>query len=436
MITRRTLLRGLLGGAVVTVGLPWLEVFERAARAAGGDSGFPRRFGLFFWGNGILPERWVPASQGTDWELSDQLASLAPFRDDISVVTGMRVGVPNVEPHFATAAGFLSARPIIKSGNDYTFAGPSIDQIVAGAIGQETRFASLEIGTRSSDGMSHNGPHSRNPPETSPVALFERVFGGSFTLPGSEAKVDPKLALKRSVLDAVAGDIQRLQGQLGTEDKQRLEAHLDGVRTLEKRLAKLEEDPPNLAACALPTAPTSEYPDIDGRPQLAEKNAIMSEIAAMALACDQTRVFSSWFTHPVNNLLFPGATAGHHQLTHDEPGEQPEVHKITLQCVEAFAAQVAALKKVKEGDGTLLDHCVLLGTSDVSLAKTHSPEDFPILLAGSAGGRLRTGVHYRSTSSENASKVPLTLCRALGMELAELGDAEGHTKDGLGAIEA
>lgn len=434
-MNRRTLLRGILGGAAVTVGLPWLELFERAARAAS-PGGFPRRFGLFYWGNGILPSRWVPTAQGTAWELSDQLAPLAPFKDAVTVVSGMRVGVPNVEPHFATAAGFLSGRPIIKNGSDYTFSGPSIDQIIAGVIGQETRFASLELGTKSSDGMSHNGPNSRNPPETSPIAFFERVFGGSFTLPGDEPKVDPRLALKRSVLDAVGDDLLRLQGTLGAEDKQRLEAHLDGVRTLEKRLAKLEEDPPNLAACALPTVPVSEYPDIDGRPQLAEKNAIMSEIAAMALACDQTRVFSNWFTHPVNNLLFKGATAGHHQLTHDEPGEQPEVHKITLQCMEAFAAQVAALAKVKEGDGTLLDHCVLLGTSDVSLGKTHSPEDFPIVLAGSAGGRLRTGVHYRSASSENASKVLLTLCRALGLDLAEIGDAEGHTKDGLGAIEA
>jgi hypothetical protein len=434
-LSRRTLLRGLLGGAAVTVGLPWLEIFLPTARAAS-DGGFPRRFGLFFWGNGIIPSRWTPEGTGKDYTLSDQLMPLAPFRDQLTVVTGMRVAVPNVEPHFATAAGFLSGRPIQKNGSDHTFAGPSIDQIIAEAVGGETRFASLELGAKPGSGMSHVGPNAVNPPETSPFALFERVFGGGFTLPGDTPKVDPTLALRRSVLDAVMGDIERVQGQLGAEDAARLEAHLDGVRALEKRLAKLEEDPPNLAACALPATPKADYPDIDGRPQLRAKNEILSEITAFALACDQTRVFSNWFTAPVNNNLFEGAASGHHQLTHDEPGDQPQVHAITLQCIEAFAAQIAALAGIKEGDGTLLDHMVVLGTSDVSLAKTHSPEEFPIALVGSLGGRLHPGIHYRSPAGENASKVPLTIARAMGIDLASFGDAEGYDDTGLGAIEA
>lgn len=438
MINRRTLLRGLLGGAAVTLGLPPLELFMNTSGTAYAEDktdGFPKRFGLFFWGNGCLPEKWNPAQTGSAFELSPLLEPLAAHKARLSVVSGMRVNVPNVEPHFATAAGILSGRPLIKTSQNYTFAGPSIDQVFATALGQDTRFASLEFGAKANDGLSFNGPNSRNPPETDPFAFFTRVFGGSFSLPGSEPKLDPTIALRRSVLDALMGQIKGLQAKVGAADKQRLEQHYDGVRTLEKRLAKLEEDPPSLAACAMPPTPLADYPDLEGRPQLAEKNKALADIAAMALACDQTRVFSNFFTHPVNNVLFPGATAGHHQLTHDEPGEQPEVFAITRQCVDAFAYQLDALSKVQEGAGTLLDHMVVLGTSDVALGKTHSPEDFPIALVGSCGGALKTGVHYRSSSSESVSKVLLSLSRAMGLDMASFGADEGETTDSLSAIE-
>lgn len=434
---RRSFLRGVVGGAVVTVGLPFLEWTQKwspQGRAATTSDGFPIRFGLFFWGNGILPERFVPQQTGETWELSEQLKPLSPFHKKLTVVSGMQVAVPNVEPHFATAAGILSGRPLQVVGTNSTFAGPSIDQVAAEALGQETLYRSLEFGAAANKGLSHNGPNSVNYPETSPFALFDRVFGTSFKLPGTQSVTDPTLALRQSVLDAVGDDIKTLQKKVSSQDKIRLEQHLDGIRALEKKLAKLAADPPNLAACAYPTQPEAEYPDIDGRPQLQEKNARMAEIIAFALACDQTRVFSNFFTEPVNNLLFQDAPAGHHQLTHDEPGDQPEVHAITLQCMEAFAAQLAALDSIVEGEQTLLDHCMILGTSDVSFAKLHSGDDFPILLAGGAG-KLRTGIHYRSPSKENASKVLLTLSRAAGMDLSSFGDAEGLTDQGLSAIE-
>ena len=132
-LSRRTLLRGLLGGAVVTIGLPPLERFLNAngtAYAASGDDGFPRRFGLFFWGNGILPARWTPTGKGTTWELSDQLAPLAAMKSKITVVSGTKVGVPNSQPHGAGAAGVLSGMPLLMQGNNTTFGGPSIDHAV------------------------------------------------------------------------------------------------------------------------------------------------------------------------------------------------------------------------------------------------------------------------------------------------------------------
>ena len=438
-LDRRTVLKGLLGGSVVAIGLPALELFfdgPGQARAAGTDSGFPRRFGLFFWGNGMLPARWNPTGEGKDWQLSDQLAPLAKLKPYLTVVSGTRLAVSNSVPHFAGAAGVLSGRPVLVQGNDETFGGPSIDQVIAAKLGETTRFRSLEFGAAPGPGLSYNGANSRNPPETSPHKLFERLFGTGFTLPGQTPVIDPTLGLRRSVLDAVGEDVQRLHAQVGQADKLRLDAHFAAIRSLEKRLAKLQEDPPDLAACKLPLEPAAAYPDFEGRPLLAEKNKAFAALSAMALACDQTRVFSNWFSYPVNNVLFQGAPAGHHQLTHDEPGAQPLVHAIVLQCMQALADQIDALAAIQEGDGTLLDHCVLLGTSEVSLGKTHSLEDMPLVLAGGCNGKLKTGIHYRSPSGENTSKVLLSLCRAVGVELASFGGEEGETTEGLGAIEA
>ena len=437
-VNRRTMLKGVLGGAAVAIGLPALELFlntHGTAYAAGGASGFPKRFGLFFWGNGMLPDRWVPVGEGDDWQLSDQLAPLLAHKEKLSVVTGTRVAVPNVEPHHATAGGILTGMPILQEPGGETFAGPTIDQILAAEIGQDTLYRSLEFGSDPGQGLSHNGPHSINPAEKSPLALFERIFGGTFALPGAEGVVDPTLALRRSVLDVVSDDILRVAGQLGKADQARLEQHLEGVRALEKRLAKLEEDPPNLEACAAPPAPAAAYEDIEGHAQLQEKNKAFSDIIAMALACDQTRVFSNYFTRPLTNVLFEGISAGHHKLTHDEPSPQPEVHEITLQCMEALSVQIESLRAVEEGDGTLLDHMVLFATSDVSNGKNHSEEEFPILLAGSCDGALKTNRHYRSPSLENSSKALLTICRAMGLNLPEFGTEEGQVSDGISDIE-
>lgn len=438
-LDRRTVLRGLLGGVGVSVGLPILEANLDATRRARAAAGFPRRFGLFFWGNGVLPAKWNPigAGEGEAWQLNEQMAALAPHKAKISVVSGMNVLVGNSIPHGSGPAGLLSGAPlIVRSGDDFTFSAPSIDQVLAQEIGGDTRFRSLEVGVRPGPGLSYNGPESRNPPESSPRRVFERLFGGGFRAPGSEPIVDPKLRLRRSVLDAVIGDANRLSGKLGTADRQRVQQHLEGVRDLERRLQRLEENPPNLEACAAPEMPAADYPDVEGRPRLSEISRVMCDLIAMALACDQTRVFSHWFTHPVNNVLFPGAPAGHHRLTHDEPGDQPQVDAIVKTIIAELAYLVEALDRVPEGDGTLLEHSVVLGTTDVSFGRTHALDDYPLVLAGSACGALKMGLHYRSPSGENASKLMLTLLRAMGVARAEFGAEAGRTDVGLGAIEA
>ncbi|MCB9506353.1 MAG: DUF1552 domain-containing protein [Myxococcales bacterium] len=436
-LSRRTLLRGMLGGAAVTIGLPPLEIFFNAngnAYASGGA--LPRRFGLYMWGNGILPPRWIPSATGADYTLSEQLAPLEPVKSKMTVVTGFEVRTPNTIPHFSGAAGILTGRPVLDRGDDRgSFPAPSIDQVIAAELGGDTRFRSLEFGALGSSGLSYNGPDNQNPPETSPAALFERVFGAGFRMPGETVEVDPRLALRRSVLDAVGDDITRVRARLGTTDQARLDQHLTGVRELELRIARLEEDPPDLAACARPAEPLADYPDIEGRPQIHAKNRALAEIAAMALACDQTRVFSNFLTDPVSNHLFEGATDGHHRLTHDEPGDQPQVNAITIQLMSDLSAFLQQLDAVQEGDGTLLDNCIVLGTSDVSLGRLHAFDEFPLVIAGSGCGTLKTGFHHRSVG-DNASRVPLTIMRALGMTVGSWGADAGEATDSVGDLEA
>ena len=425
---RRSFLRGALGGAAVAIGLPPLELFLNShgtAYAASGQSGFPQRFGLFYWGNGHLAHYWNPSATGVGeaWQISEQLSPLAAFKQKMAVVTGLNVPFSGVgEPHFETACRFMVGEPLFMNGDDWAFSGKTFDQRIADAIGKDTRFKSLEFGTdKKRGGLSHTGLYEHAPAELSPYAFFERVFGGSFSLPGESSEPNPRLALDRSVLDAVMEDIASLNTQVGASDKVRLEQHLDGIRAIEKQIAILE-DPPQLEACAYPETPQAEYGDAGGLQPFHEMNAIFSQIAAYALACDQTRVVSSWFTAAVGNgTLFPGQDDSHHSLTHFEADPQPHVHECMLFCMEAFRDFLIALDGIQEGDGTLLDHMIVLGTSDCASGKLHSGDDFPTVIVGSGDGALVTDVHWRSDAGDNATRVPLTIARALGIDMPSFG---------------
>jgi hypothetical protein len=433
-LSRRSLLRGVLGGAIVSIGLPPLEYFFNQsgnAYACGGV--IPKRFGIFYWGNGMRPERWVCTGDGTEWELSEELASLINVKSRLTVVSGMAVKLPNLVPHTSGAGGLLSGAPI--TDDQASFTAPSIDQLIAAEIGSDTLYRSLQTTATGASGHSWNGPYSQNPPENDPYSFFERIFGSGFHLPGDSAAIDPTLALRQSVLDAVLEDANRLKNQVGANDKIRLDAHLEGIRELEQRLAKLQEDPPQLDACGVTEAPLTEYPDEDGRPQISARSRAMCDLLVMAMACDQTRVIGHYLNDQVADTLFPGASAGHHDLTHNESGDQPEVHSITTQIIEEYAYLLEKMQAVQEGEETLLDNACILGCSEVSLGQTHSLEDLPILLGGSACGKLKTDIHYRSYTSENASKVCLSLIRAFDIVQASFGVDEAYVTDGLSSIE-
>lgn len=434
-LSRRTVLRGLVNGAAATVSLPLLDAMLGSRAWACG--GLPKRFGVFLWGNGSHPDRWTPtgAGSGEAWQLSEQLAPLAPIKDAICVVSGTSVKLPNLVPHGSGLSGLLSGAPLSTDSID-SFTAPTIDQVIAEAVGRDTLYRSLQTAASATNGSSFSGVNQKHPAEQDPYAFYAKLFGETFIEPGSGGIVDPKLGLRRSVLDAVMGDLAALDARVGAADRARLDQHLTGVRELETRLARLQEDPPDLEACVRPAAPLESYPDLDGRPQVAARNRAMADLLAMALACDQTRVFGHYLTEPVNDLLFPEAPKGHHSLTHDEQGDQPETHKIVLQIMAMFADFVDALRAVPEGDGTLLDACLVLACSDVSLGQTHSLDEMPIVLAGSACGAIKTDHHYRSATLESSSKVVLSCLRAMDVVAGEWGVDEAHTTEGLTEIEA
>jgi hypothetical protein len=162
----------------------------------------------------------------------------------------------------------------------------------------------------------------------------------------------------------------------------------------------------------------------------------MAELLAMAMACDQTRVFAHFLTEPINNVHFDGSSDGHHNRTHDEPNPQSEVNSVTIQCMGHYAAFLSALRAIPEGEGTLLDNCAVLGCSEIGYGRIHSVDDMPIVIAGSAAGALVQDVHYHSSTQENVSKVILTLQRAMGVVAGEWGTDAARVTEGLSAIEA
>jgi hypothetical protein len=431
-LDRRTVLKGLLRGSVVSLALPPLEaMMNDTGTAWAGGAAFPKRFGVYFWGNGVLPDRWVPTGEGTMWAPSPILMPLTALREHITVVSGMRVATLNTSPHGSGPAGLFSGDNM-RAGS---FTRPSIDQLIAQGVGSATRLRSIETGVERSDGSySYAGPGQRNPTESNPRALFNRLFGEGFRAPGDMGPSDPRIGLRRSVLDVVGAQGTRLRDRLGAEDRRRLEQHLDAVRTIERQLQRLEENPPNLAACRRPEAPPEVIPDTaGGRPDMRTRARIMAQLVAMALACDITRVFFHTYTQPVSNTLFGNAPAGHHQLTHDEPGDQPQVFGVLRTVMEDLAVFLDTLRGIPEGDQTLLDHTLMLCTSDCSFGRTHALDEYPIVLAGGRSAGLRRGVHLRARG-ENTSKLCYSLLQMMGVRASEFGVGPGRVTDALSGL--
>lgn len=457
-IGRRTVLRGMLGGAAVGVALPTLEIAMNESGTAYADGGgFPCRYLTWFWGNGVHREGWTPPAAPAVTDLTDEAYEWMPLTMPLvehaakmALVTGFNVRTSGQIPHESAAAGMLSGASLLVTDERNIWQQPSIDQLIAAEVGGDTLFPSLHVaGTEFTKAISYKDGDAPNPSEPSAFKLYQDLFGDSFRAPGEGGVIDPRLALRRSVLDAVGDDARRLQSRLGRADRRRIEQHFTAIREIERRLLRLEQDPPNYAACMRPEEMPPETIGLDdnGRPRVQLRNQIMAELTAMAFACDQTRVMTYLLTPPVSDVVFPideldlviddgtRLLKGHHDLTHNEPDDDmPRVRAIFLYIMDRLAEFVRTLDAIPEGDATLLDNSIVLATTDSSNPRLHSLEDFPIVLFGGAGGRVKMGTHVHSPD-DNSSKVLMTIARAMGLNRATIGMEDAETSEGVTALE-
>lgn len=443
LVGRRQVLRGLLSGAAVAVGLPIFEHFLNDNGNAWADGvELPTRFGLWFFGNGVKLETWLP-TQGPDWQppAEGALEALVPHREYVSVVSGLSVKTPR-HPHHSGISAICSGGPHLKVDDVRdtivsTFKYPSVDQIAASYFKEVsptpyrsleaavTRFRGTDEGT-SFQYLSHNGSGGGetnvNPSEESPHAFFDRLFG--------QGTAEPLIAKARaSVLNAVGDQISTLSGQLGKRDKLRLEQHLQSISDLESRLKA------PLAECTKPSDP-GDLGDIEGNEQMAQKNVVMSDLMALALACGLTRSFSIMFSTCGSGVIMwnIGATDGQHYMNHTEPAPYTKQHHAVRFTMEQLAYFLKRLRETPEGDGNLLDRCSILVCTEHAEGWTHSQDDMPVLLCGKGGGRLRGNYHHRDEGG-NATKALLTALRGAGMPLKEFGYEAGYVNEGISPLE-
>jgi hypothetical protein len=431
---RRSFLRGTLGGAAVSVGLPFLDVFLNTNGDAMASTGapLPRRFGTWFFGCGMNPLRWNPTTEGTDWELPPELLPIAPMRDHMNVLSGYSVlldGEANQVHRTGVFGALCGGAP--KQADSVE--GPTLDVLISDAIGTRTRFRSLEMAATGNSRHSNSlrDVSSINPAEPSALGLYTRIFGPGFADPNAaEFSPDPSVLLRKSALSMVTEDRKRLERQLGQSDRARLDQYFTSLRQLEQQLELQTRQPPPLVACKIPNAPT-DLPRDSEIDHVMANHALMSQTLALALACDQTRVFNMQFSDRASSLRMPGSPDTHHTLTHEEPrdkalGYQPKATVFVLKSMEAWTSFVQALDGVPEGDGTLLDNCLVIAHSETSEANAHSVVGLPFITAGRAGGRLRTGLHV-SGVGDSTSRVGLTLQQAMGLNVGQWGTDQNKT---------
>lgn len=441
VLSRRHLLRG----AGAALALPTLDAMLNShGTALAQGMPLPRRFVTWFFGNGVIRSKWTPAQVGTSYTPTEQLAPLVDasrnidVRSYVSVVSGFNVKTPNLRGHHNGVCALFSGSPLIPlppGGAPYSskFGMMSIDQVAADAIAGTTQFKSLQLAVskRYTTGegptlaqISHRGPDSPMPQETNPARVFNSLFA-SFT---PKDPRDPKDQLRASVLDAVNEDARALKAKLGARDKARLDAHLTSVSELRTRILAL---PPVItSSCSKPATVTMTNQDMSGIEPIEAVSTVMSDLLAMAFACDLTRVASFQFSGSVGGHCFKFLTPNdprdtEHSITH-ESTQQDKVNDAVKFTMRNFAYTLNALKNTIDGTtGNVLDNTVVLCSSDVAEGLDHSINDYPVLLAGKGGGALKSGYHFRSTNGRNTSDILLTAMRALGTGITQVGKDQG-----------
>jgi hypothetical protein len=435
--TRRKALKGVLGGSAVTVALPLLDYFlDGNGEALASGAPIPTRFGTWFWGCGINSARWIPDKVGADYDVKDELRPIAPYKKKVTVMSGFNCilgGRPNLA-HWSGAMATLAGVAPTKGGmGSGTADAPTIDCLVADAIGSGTRFRSLEIACTGQSNVSYSmrAGSTVNPSEVDPISLYKRIFGPEFKDPNAgEFKPDPAIMVRKSVLSAVKDDRAALMRAVGSADRVRVDQYFSSLRQMEQQLGLMLEKPSPAEACVVPKEPGKIELGPTWETAL-NSHDVLAQLVVLALACNQTRVFNVALSNAASNLRRDGSAVSFHELTHEEPpdeklGYQPRATFFIEKSMDAFASLLKIMDSVKEGDGTLLDHSLVLATSESNYAKLHSIDSLPIMVAGTAGGKWRSGLHVVG-KGDPSSRVGLTIQQTLGMPVSSWGDGAMKT---------
>jgi hypothetical protein len=428
-LSRRTILRGL--GA--SIALPFLDAMSPAFASAGGVK--PVRLAFVYVPNGIVMNQWTPAEGGLLLELPRILSPLAPYRENLLLLSGLtqNTGRPMGDgsgDHARAAATYLTGVHPKKTAGVDIEAGVSVDQVAAQSVGKTTRFPSLELACEDgrmagscdagyscaySNSISWRTPSTPMPPEINPRAVFERLFGSS------SENADARTRRRRdekSILDFVIDDTRRLTGQLGPTDRRKMDEYLSAVREIERRIELAEKD-------QLEIAPAIDRPD--GVPAAFDDYAkLMFDLMLAAFQTDTTRVSTFMLGREGSNRAYRelGIADAHHPLTHHRGNPEwiEKVVRINTYHVEQLAYFVGKLKSTPDGDGTLLDHTLLVYGSGLSDGNHHEHGDLPVLIAG---GGMTSG-HIRYPKETPMNNLHLTLLDRAGVKIEALGDSSGE----------
>ena len=429
-LPRRTFLKG----AGVALALPFLESMIPAGRVFGQAAvARPTRLGCIYFPHGAIMPKWTPPTDGAGFELSEILQPLKAFHDRINVVSDLECalayGSGATANHNRSAAAFLSGADAKKGAKPEL--GITLDQIVARRIGQETPLPSLELmieetSVNCGDGLScayrdtisWQGPHEPLPMENNPQVVFERLFGDGNTADLRKARRSQSISL----LDSVVGEAALMQKKLPASDRTRLDQYLSDVREIERRIQKtgqqLSDD------LAVPAAPTGIPADME------EHIKLMFDLQVLAWQADITRVSTLLMAKELSNATYPksGIRDAFHILSHHSNIQQnkDKFAVLNMYHVALFGYFLDKLQSTPDGDGTLLDHAMVLYGSGISDGNQHNHTDLPIILAGGASGKLKGGRHIRNPKKTPMANLLLSMLDTLNVPIEKFGDSTGR----------
>jgi hypothetical protein len=387
----------------------------------------------------MVREFWTPKGSGRDFQFNKTNASLESVRKHVTLIQNLAhdKARPNGDgpgAHAREGATYLTGVQAKKTGGKDIYLGESIDQVIAQQVGRHTRLPSLELGVEPNrkegrcdsgysciymSNISWRSPTQPSGVEISPRRAFDRLFG----TPGEEGRrFRERAADRQSVLDFVAEDASSLQKQVGTTDRRKLAEYLESVRAVEKQIAQLKNLPPV-------DVPAEQRPAQDPE-DFVSHIRLMYDLMALAWQTDSTRVLTYMLANSQTNRVYEnlGIKSGHHQLTHST-GQDEDIQKIDQFLVEEFAKFVKKLSQITEGEGTLLDHCLITFGSAMGDGRKHDHDQLPVVVAGHAGGRIETGCCLTLKSETPMSNLFVTTAQLAGVKLNRFGDSTGPLRE-------